>query len=870
VDAGCLDEATVVEFVEGVLAAARRPVIEAHLAACATCADLVTWAAADLKGGTRADDVGRLVGQLAPGTRVGRYQILERVGRGGMGEVYAAYHPDLDRRIALKVVDESGPATADRRARLLREARAIARLSHPNVVTVYDAGTIADRVYVAMEFVDGATIDRWLEAAPRRWRQILDVFLAAGRGLAAAHAAGLVHRDFKPQNVMIARDGSVRVMDFGLARSMGADPEPATATADLPSPAQASPFITRAGTIIGTPAYMAPEQLHGDAADARSDQFSFCVALYEALHGERPFEGEHLLSLTMSVSEGNLRPISSKRRDVPPWIRKPLLRGLRPDAADRHPTMAALIMALESDPAVKRRRFVGVAAIAAVVAATAMLTWQAASRRRAAAERDIARQVDEAAQTTAGARLRAAEARALRDRAFAAFDLSDRRGGDRLWRKTRSLLPIIDADYDRAERSLETVMMLDPSRAQRRATLADLRQEHLLFAEELGLTGKAALLEERLASVDTDGSRRRALGASGTLVLRTTPPATRILLERYERDGATGRRRSSAVGPLPVGPSETPLPPGSYRLLIDGEGLAHVVFPFEIRRTERTSVDLTLPAASTVPQGFAYIPPGPFWYGDADEQLRTQFLDTVPIHRRATGAYLVARHETTYQDWIAFLDSLPAAERMRYAPAIAGTMRGALALRSTVDGWRLVIQPSSRRYEANVHESITYVGRTRRSTENWLRFPIGGISPDDATRYFAWLRATGRVPGARFCTDLEWERAARGADDRLYPHGDDLEPDDADFDLTYDRTDGAYGPDEVGVHPDSRSPFDIDDLAGNIMEMVASSESPDGLLVRGGGYFFSAASARSSNREAIPRSFRDVAGGLRVCADAAR
>ena len=135
-----------------------------------------------------------------------------------MGEVYAAYHPDLDRRIALKVVNESGAGAADRRARLLREARAIARLSHPNVITVHDAGTVDDRVYIAMEFVEGETIDDWLRAQPRTWREILDVFIAAGRGLAAAHAAGVVHRDFKPQNVMIGRDGSVRVMDFGLAR----------------------------------------------------------------------------------------------------------------------------------------------------------------------------------------------------------------------------------------------------------------------------------------------------------------------------------------------------------------------------------------------------------------------------------------------------------------------------------------------------------------------------------------------------------------------------------------------------------------------------------------------------------------------------
>ena len=206
----CLSEGTVIEFVDGVISPAARSVVEAHVAACWACNELVIEAAAALREGTRPlASIGRPpASRLPAGSRVGRYQILDRVGRGGMGEVYAAYHPDLDRRIALKVVHESGAAATDRQARLLREARAIARLSHPNVVAVYDAGTVADRVYVAMEFVEGMTIDRWLAAARRSWREILRVFVAAGRGLAAAHAAGLVHRDFKPQNVMIARDGS--------------------------------------------------------------------------------------------------------------------------------------------------------------------------------------------------------------------------------------------------------------------------------------------------------------------------------------------------------------------------------------------------------------------------------------------------------------------------------------------------------------------------------------------------------------------------------------------------------------------------------------------------------------------------------------
>jgi formylglycine-generating enzyme required for sulfatase activity len=195
-----------------------------------------------------------------------------------------------------------------------------------------------------------------------------------------------------------------------------------------------------------------------------------------------------------------------------------------------------------------------------------------------------------------------------------------------------------------------------------------------------------------------------------------------------------------------------------------------------------------------------------------------------------------------------------------------GALRGTLALRHRADGWALEIQPASRRYEAGPHEPIVYEGRPRRARQDWKRLPAGGISFEDAERYLAWLRESGRVPGARFCSELEWERAARGADDRLFPHGDELASDDANFDATYDRTETAYGPDEVGAHPDSRSPFEIDDMAGNVFERVA----PEGQaipVIRGGGYFFSAASARSTNREPFPRSAREVTVGLRVCAD---
>ena len=362
--AGCLEESTVLAFLGGALPPDQRSEVEAHVAACSACADLVTWAAAD-----QATDTARLpgqegrpfVGQLQPGARVGRYQILYAVGRGGMGEVYAAYHPDLDRRIAVKVVHGAGSNTGERRVRLLREARAIARLRHANVVTVHDAGTFGDRVFIAMELVDGVTIEQWLRAERRDWRQILDVYVAAGRGLAAAHAAGVVHRDFKQQNVMIAKDGSVRVMDFGLARMAEDETADARASTDEETTVSLGP-ATKTGAFIGTPAYMSPEQFRRESTDARADQFSFCVALHEALLGSRPVAAN-----AEGGSPAGADPAGPRPTGVPGWLRAAVLRGAAPDRERRWPSMNALLGALERGRTRTQRRLSMFAAGAAVV-----------------------------------------------------------------------------------------------------------------------------------------------------------------------------------------------------------------------------------------------------------------------------------------------------------------------------------------------------------------------------------------------------------------------------------------------------------------------------------------------------------------------
>jgi tetratricopeptide (TPR) repeat protein len=316
---------------------------------------------------------------LERGAIVGRYVVLEAVGSGGMSTVYAAYDPELDRKVALKVVGSSAGATSlhDReRLRLLREAQAMARLSHPNVVAVYDAGSLGERVFLAMHFVDGETLGDWLRR-PRPWREIVEFFGYAGRGVAAAHSAGLVHRDFKPDNVLVERDGRVRVTDFGLARptdgprSVEIVPEDSSVAASTSGTMLERP-VTIAGAVLGTPAYMSPEQHLAQPVDARTDQFSFCVALWEALAGERPFAGATVGELAYAVTRGEMRPFP-RESAVPMHVRTALLRGLARQPDDRFPSMNDLLAALE--PPVRARKAGLLVGGAALVAAAIVIPW---------------------------------------------------------------------------------------------------------------------------------------------------------------------------------------------------------------------------------------------------------------------------------------------------------------------------------------------------------------------------------------------------------------------------------------------------------------------------------------------------------------
>jgi tRNA A-37 threonylcarbamoyl transferase component Bud32/tetratricopeptide (TPR) repeat protein len=391
----CLDRGRLEDIVFGSVSGSELAAAEAHLASCPSCGDLMAEVRRDARTGTmqvpseKKSPSGSATVRPSPGEarsaaqvtpeRIGPYLILEPLGEGGMGTVHTAYHPELDRKVAIKLLrteKESSESAAEYQARLLREAQAMARLDHPNVVAVHDVGRHENKVYLVMDRVEGATLKDWLAQKRRGWREVLEVFLQAARGLAAAHAAGLIHRDFKPSNVLRGSDGRVRVMDFGLARAVGPmsqasapraiDCEPPTTVQD-PVPGALASSITNAGWVMGTPRYMAPEQAMGAEVSPRTDQFSFCVALYEALYAERPFDRRF-----DPLNQPRVR--EPRSRSVPRFVGRALMRGLAIDPEQRFLSMGDLISALSKNPARRAAIVLLVAMVAALISATAVVS----------------------------------------------------------------------------------------------------------------------------------------------------------------------------------------------------------------------------------------------------------------------------------------------------------------------------------------------------------------------------------------------------------------------------------------------------------------------------------------------------------------
>jgi eukaryotic-like serine/threonine-protein kinase len=367
----CIDENIAAAYVQGTLTPAEVADVDQHADSCSRCRQFISELVRALgPSATRVptptepvyastNDSSSLNKGHKPlllrGATLERYMMLDRIDANRMGVVYAAFDPELDRKVALKLLRTTEPAATSARLRLLREAQALARLSHSNVVTVYDIGSWQEQVFLAMEFIDGWTVSAWLREKSPDAAEVLRVFRAAGRGLAAAHAAGIIHRDFKPDNVLVGRDGRVCVTDFGLARAAAVRPGDYTGGE---TPSTGARAVTQSGAVLGTPRYMAPEQRDGQVADARSDQYSYCVALWEALYGALPAAVE--VPHKAKRARGKAAGPAARARPV-------LVRGLSAEPSGRWPSMDELLSRLARKPRLSLGRVIAAAALTGVL-----------------------------------------------------------------------------------------------------------------------------------------------------------------------------------------------------------------------------------------------------------------------------------------------------------------------------------------------------------------------------------------------------------------------------------------------------------------------------------------------------------------------
>ncbi|HEY0193644.1 MAG TPA: SUMF1/EgtB/PvdO family nonheme iron enzyme [Kofleriaceae bacterium] len=487
-----------------------------------------------------------------------------------------------------------------------------------------------------------------------------------------------------------------------------------------------------------------------------------------------------------------------------------------------------------------------------------------AGHRRTAAE--IAEHVAAADTAMAHAAVDSVELEHRRLAAFALFDARRTEPGEDAWTAVLQHQRALDDGYRAAAEHLEAALALDGSEPGVRQRFAQLAYDRAALAERTYRRAERDDQVHRMLAYDDDGRQRARWTAPATLEIATPGAAATARPLAADRD----HRRYGAPIALGATPVSAALPPGSYLVTLRATDRADVQLPVELGRGERLAIDPGLPRA--IPAGFVYVPPGRFLYGSADdEDMRRTMLNAQPLHPVATAGYLIGRHEVTFGDWIGFLRATPPAARAQLLPhsaQSAAQYAGAfVALDEPSPGqFRLTFQPTSRTYVVDGDRPIHYADRTTGADQRWLALPVSGVSWQDARAYAAWLDHSGAVPGARPCDDHEWERAARGADDRLFPHGDRISPADADLAETYGRQPAAFGPDAVGSHPASDSPFGVSDLTGNDWELVASLHGDGEVAIRGGSWYHNALAARLNNREPVEPTLRTVVVGLRICA----
>jgi eukaryotic-like serine/threonine-protein kinase len=541
------------------------------------------------------------------------------------------------------------------------------------------------------------------------------------------------------------------------------------------------------------------------------------------------------------------------RRSDLTWRGQPLAEALGLDTTNLTALEREFIAA--SVRAAKRRRWwfrVAVVAILVALVAVYVVQRRIAEHRLAGA---VGSEVDAARASLARARAADKEQRTVAQQAFVKFDAGDDLAAETLWKRVVAARALAAREYRTAGSRVEAALAKDPTRDDVRDILGDILLERAMAADALHDTDRRDELLARLPSYDSDGSRRRAWAQPGRLVVHA-PAAAQVVLV------AGADRRTLGTGEV-----NEALAPGSYVVELHAAGRETVRAPFVIERGGRAELTLVMPRAGALPKNFIYVPKGEFLYGSsAEEALRTGFFSAMPIHPRTTDAFLIERTEVTNAEWLDFVVAQPEAERAKLLPNIPAKIGGAVVIDRDRDTWRLSLKPMEHTYVAHAGEQVRYIGRNRRSAQNWLKFPVTGVSARLAEQYVVWLAQSGRVPGARLCDELEWEHAGRGADGRSYPHGDAQAEDDFNYDTAYSRD--AMGPDEVGSHAVSTSPYGVADMSGNGFEWMHGPGTT--YVARGGSYYHDRKTANLANRSVFPPDLADSTLGLRVCATVRR
>jgi eukaryotic-like serine/threonine-protein kinase len=596
------------------------------------------------------------------------------------------------------------------------------------------------------------------------------------------------------------------------------------------------------------------------------------------------------------------------RAGVALWGPTQLAEGQNLDEADLSEREAAFLAA--SRRAIRRRkqkqRLTGVAAVLGVAMIYGGVRYLDARRLADRVDRqvELAEQARRAAETQHHCFQRNRtdmNAQLGKGRRIEAPELA---AAEVLWKEALGCAGRTEDWYLKASLGLEAALSLDPTRADVRARLARVLDAQVRLAGEMGRTSERNVLLARLGMYDDE--RRKRWSAPAAMDVDTTPAGARVTIERsaHHSDGCL-ENTPEVDGSVRTTPFRVQLPPGSYVLVVQEDEIhAAVRYPLLVDCGQEPGrvqpMVIERPLAGAVPDGFVYVPAGRFLFGygtsSADESRRKWYV-TVPLHERETAAYLIARHETTLGQYIEYLDACfpdRCPGNTPHRPDVEVDMTGGIdvELRSLPGSdWELVVSWPGTQVERRARrgQPFVYPDRDRRSEQRWEDFPVIGISWDDAQQYVQWLRATERIPGVRLCREDEWERAARGADERLFPHGRALAIDDANYDETYGGRALAYGPDVVGAHAASVSPFGLDDMAANVWEVVEplfdrgspashpppgdpghATESDSLVVVRSGSYFHHGEDSATANSQPVPRWQRDSKLGLRLCADVAR